>query len=92
MLPSSLSLLRVDFKKVWLQVGERHAKQRVCYSERDKIWLGLERALDYNNQDIFSHGLGHQDRINPNLDFADGKGDQGKGFSTASKSDLNCHQ
>ena len=79
-------------RKCGNKLGERHTKRRVGYSERDKIWLGLERALDYNNQDIFSHGLGHQDRINPNLDFADGKGDQGRGFSTASKSDLNCHQ
>ena len=37
--------------------GERHTKRRVGYSERDKIWLGLERALDYNNQDIFFQEL-----------------------------------
>ena len=72
--------------------GERHNKRGVGYSERDKIWLGLESALDYNNQDIFSHGLGHQGRINPNLDFADGKDNQGRGFSTALKSDSNCQQ
>ena len=72
--------------------GERHTKRRVGYAERDKIWLGLERALDYNNQDISSHGLRHQGKGNPNLVFADGKDDQGSGFSTASKSVMYCQQ
>ena len=87
MLPSSLSLLRVDFKKVWLQVGERHAKQRVCYSERDKIWSGLERAPDYNNQDIFSQGT-RQGRGNPSFVFDAGKDNQDTKLPSAPKSDL----
>ena len=89
MLPSSLSLLRVDFKKVWLQVGERHAKQRVCYSERDKIWSGLERAPDYNNQDIFSQGT-RQGRGNPSFVFDAGKDNQDTKLPLAPKSDLTC--
>lgn len=89
MLPSSLSLLRVDFKKVWLQVGERHAKQRVCYSERDKIWSGLERAPDYNNQDIFSQGT-RQGRGNPSFVFDAGKDNQDTKLPSAPKSDLTC--
>ena len=89
MLPSSLSLLRVDFKKVWLQVGERHAKQRVCYSERDKIWSGLERAPDYNNQDIFSQGT-RQGRGNPSFVFDAGKDNQDTKLPSAPKSDLMC--
>ena len=89
MLPSSLSLLKVDFKKVWLQVGERHAKQRVCYSERDKIWSGLERAPDYNNQDIFSQGT-RQGRGNPSFVFDAGKDNQDTKLPSAPKSDLTC--
>ena len=89
MLPSSLSLLRVDFKKVWLQVGERHAKQRVCYSERDKIWSGLERAPDYSNQDIFSQGT-RQGRGNPSFVFDAGKDNQDTKLPSAPKSDLMC--
>ena len=89
MLPSSLSLLRVDFEKVWLQVGERHAKQRVCYSERDKIWSGLERAPDYNNQDIFSQGT-RQGRGNPSFVFDAGKDNQDTKLPSAPKSDLTC--
>lgn len=89
MLPSSLSLLRVDFKKVWLQLGERHAKQRVCYSERDKIWSGLERAPDYNNQDIFSQGT-RQGRGNPSFVFDAGKDNQDTKLPSAPKSDLTC--
>lgn len=89
MLPSSLSLLKVDFKKVWLQVGERHAKQRVCYSERDKIWSGLERAPDYNNQDIFSQGT-RQGRGNPSFVFDAGKDNQDTKLPSAPKSDLMC--
>ena len=89
MLPSSLSLLREDFKKVWLQVGERHAKQRVCYSERDKIWSGLERAPDYNNQDIFSQGT-RQGRGNPSFVFDAGKDNQDTKLPSAPKSDLTC--
>ena len=89
MLPSSLSLLRVDFKKVWLQLGERHAKQRVCYSERDKIWSGLERAPDYNNQDIFSQGT-RQGRGNPSFVFDAGKDNQDTKLPSAPKSDLMC--
>ena len=89
MLPSSLSLLRVEFKKVWLQVGERHAKQRVCYSERDKIWSGLERAPDYNNQDIFSQGT-RQGRGNPSFVFDAGKDNQDTKLPSAPKSNLTC--
>ena len=89
MLPSSLSLLRVDFKKVWFQLGERHAKQRVCYSERDKIWSGLERAPDYNNQDIFSQGT-RQGRGNPSFVFDAGKDNQDTKLPSAPKSDLMC--
>ena len=89
MLPSSLSLLRVDFKKVWLQLGERHAKQRVCYSERDKIWSGLERAPDYNNQDIFSQGT-RQGRGNPSFVFDAGKDNQDTKLPSAPKSNLTC--
>ena len=89
MLPSSLSLLRVDFKKVWLQLGERNAKQRVCYSERDKIWSGLERAPDYNNQDIFSQGT-RQGRGNPSFVFDAGKDNQDTKLPSAPKSDLTC--
>ena len=68
---------------------ERHAKQRVCYSERDKIWSGLERAPDYNNQDIFSQGT-RQGRGNPSFVFDAGKDNQDTKLPSAPKSYLAC--